>query len=102
GFQRRRTGKARERHRAAGRLRNHVEAFVFAVRPVRAESLDRQVNEARIYFAQSIVTETEALERTEREIFGEHVDLLNQVDEHRAALLALEVERDAAFVGVEQ
>ena len=102
GLERRRTGKSGQRHRAAGRLRNHVEAFVLAVRAVRAEALDGQVDEARIYFAQAIVAEAEAFERAERKIFREHIDLLDQVDEHRAALLALEVERDAAFVGVEQ
>src|SRR5271154_7363219 len=101
-LERRRTGKSSERHRAARRLRNHVEALVFAVRPVRAEALDGQVDQSRIYFAQSIVTKTETFERAEREILGEHVDLLDQVDEHRAALLALEVERNAAFVGIEQ
>src|SRR5579862_8675829 len=69
---------------------------------MRSEALDGQVDEPRIYFAQSIVAESETLKRAEREIFRQHVDLLDQVDEHRAALLALEVERDAAFVGVEQ
>src|SRR5208283_2427179 len=90
-LERGRTGKAGQRHRAAGRLRNHVEAFVLAVGAVRAETLDGEVDEPRIYFAQFIVAEAESFERAEREIFGEYVDLLDQVDEHRAALLALEV-----------
>ena len=48
------------------------------------------------------IAEAPALERAERVVFGEDIDLLDHLDEDFLAAFGLEVEGDAALVGVEQ
>src|ERR1700730_26219 len=91
-----------QRHRPARGLRDHVEAFVLAIRAVSAEAFDGQVDQARIDLVQPLPSETPALQRAERKVLGQNVDLLYQFDENFLAALVLEVERDRALVGVEQ
>src|SRR5579872_521719 len=67
-LERRRSRKSGDRHRAARRLRDHVEAFVLAVRSEGAETLDRQVDDARIGFLQHVISEPEAFQRAEGEV----------------------------------
>ncbi len=97
-----RAGKPGQRHRAAGRLRDHVEALVGTVRPIGAEPFDTEVDQRRVDLAQVVVAQPEALQGSQRVVLGEDVHLLDQLQEHRLAALVLEVKRDAALVGVEQ
>src|SRR5262249_50068196 len=101
-LQRRRAVKPGQAHRAAGGLRDHVEALVRAVRTGGAEALDREVDEARIYVAERVVAEPEPLESSERVVLAQDIDLLHEVPENLAAFVALQIERDAALVRVEQ
>src|SRR6185295_8344009 len=79
-----------------------VEALVRAVRPGRTEALDREVDQPRIDLAKRLVAEAESFESAERVVLAEDVDLLHQLAEDLAAVVALQIERDAALVRVEQ
>ena len=102
GLEGRPAGQTGHAQRAARGQRDGVEALVAAPRPGSAEALDRGIDQPRAAFAQVRVAETEAVHRTGREVFQHDVDVVRQRAEQVAALIRLEVERDAALVGVEQ
>ena len=102
GLERRPAGQAGHAQRPARGQRDRVEALVAAPRPESAEALDRGVDQPRAAFAQVRVAEPEAIHRAGREVFQDDVDVLRQRAEQVAALIRLEVERDAALVGVQQ
>ena len=87
--------------RAACRLRHGVEALDVAVWPVGAEALDAGENDTRIRCGESVVAESHALYRARRQVLGDDICLLHQIKQQLLATLGLEVERDAALVGVE-
>src|SRR3989441_4204379 len=102
GLERRRAREAGQRHRAARRLRDHVEALVLAVGTVGAEALHGEIDQARIQGREGLVAEAHPLHPAGRLVLGHDVGPLDHVEEHGLALRVLEVERDALLVGVEQ
>src|SRR5206468_6002901 len=98
-------GRAREAghaHGAAGGLRDHVERLVVGVGAVRPEALDREVDQARIELRERVVAEAVLLQRARGLILGDHVGLLDHLEEHGLAMRLPRVERYAVLVRVEQ
>ena len=94
-------GKAGDAHRAAHRLRDRLEALEAAVRPVGAEALDRGVDQPRVQLRQHLVAEPQPVQRAGPEILHQHVGLGDHLPEQLLALLGLQIERQAALVGVQ-
>src|SRR4051794_18835524 len=72
------------------------------VRAVAAEALDRRVDQPRVELLERIPAEAEAVERARPEILQQHVRLLDDLLEQPLAVVRLQVEGQAALVGVEQ
>ncbi len=100
--QRRAAGFAGDAHRAGGRLRHRLEAFVAAVRPVGAEALDRGKDRPRIELLDRVVAEPEPVHDTGAEVLGHDIGLLDQTAGNLLALRALQIDDGAALVAVEQ
>jgi hypothetical protein len=94
-------GEAGDAHRPAHGLGDRLEALESAVRPVGAEALDRGVDKSRVDLAQGCVAEPEAIERARPEILHQHVRLGDHLPEQILAGVGLEIQRQAALVGVQ-
>jgi hypothetical protein len=70
-------------------------------RAIRAEAGDRAVDEARVRFAQHVVTHAEARHDAWPETFHEYVGVARQVDQRRAAVGAFQVEHALALAPVQ-
>jgi len=69
------------------------------VRPGK-KALERAVNQFRLRLLQRVVSKTQLVHRAGPEVFGHHVGALDQLQHDIAALLRLEVDRDALLVAV--
>ena len=94
--------EAGHRHRAAHRLRHRLVALEMRVGAVAAEALDRRVDQPRVEVAQHVPAEPQPLHRAGAEIFEQHVRLFDDFLEQPLSVVGLQVERQAALVGVEQ
>src|SRR5579875_546964 len=102
GLDRPAVGLAGDRHRPAGRLRDHVEGEIVPVRPVIAEALDLGIDDPGIDLSDLVVAEAEPLDDPGREIFDKDVGLLDQPADQRAPLFMLLIGGHAALVRVQQ
>ena len=91
-----------ERHGAADGLRDHIEALVVLVGAIGAEPLDSREDNPRVDAAQRVIAEAKPFQRSRRHILRDDVTLPDHFQEHAFALLRLEIEGDAALVGVQQ
>ena len=83
-------------------MRDRLVALEVAIGAVGAEALDRRVNEARVDFRERLIAEPEPVERARPEILQEHIGLGDDLSEQPLAVIGLQVEGQAALVGVEQ
>ena len=88
-------------HRPAHGLRDGLEALEPAVGAVSAEAFHGGVDEPRVDLLQHAVAEAEPVERAGREVLHQHVGAGGQLLEQRLAALRLEVQGEAALVGVQ-
>ena len=95
----RKTGDA---HGAAHRLRNRFKAFHVCVRAKGTEPLDGGVNQARIDFLQILPAQTHPVQRAGAEVFQQHIGLRNDLFKMRFGFVRLQVQREAALVGIER
>ena len=65
------------------------------------ESLERAIDEARIFSRQISIAGAEPLHGAGRVVFEHHVGGLRQAMEQRAPLVGLQIDREAALVAVE-
>src|SRR6185312_8886453 len=72
------------------------------VRAAFAEALHLAVDDRWVDGTDDVGTQAQALDRTRREIFHEHVGLLRQILDDLQALRVLQIDRDGFLVGVEQ
>src|SRR5215510_4973035 len=95
-------GKARDAHHAARGLRDHVEALVLVIRPREAEALEPGHDDARIGGAERLPPEAQPLHEAWSEVLDDHIRALCHLEKQRAAVGVLEIDGDAALVGVEE
>jgi hypothetical protein len=76
--------------------------LVLAVRTVSPKALYREVDQAWVQGAQRLVAEAHLLHPARRLVLGDHVCAPDHVEEHGLALRALEIERHALLVRVEE
>ena len=98
---RRAVRKPRHAHGAAHGLRDGLEALEVGVGAVGAEALDGGIDQPRIDFLQLLPAKPHPVERARSEILDQHVGAGDQFAEQLLALVGLEVEGQAALVGVE-
>ena len=96
---RRRAGRAGDAHQAAERLHERVVAGQRRARAL-AEAADLAVHDARIDGSDSLVVETEALQRARQEVRDDDVGALAQRARELEIGLGLQVEHDRALVAV--
>ena len=94
--------RARQRHRAARRLRHHVERLGVRPRPARAETLDGAVDQLRVQLAQRFVAQTQTLHRPQREILHHDVEVGHQPQKNLAPPLRLQIQAQRALVVVQR
>src|SRR5271165_707560 len=82
-------GLAGDRHGTAGRLRNHVEGEKVFIRAILPETLDLDVDDAGVDFADDVIAKAEPLDDAGCEILDEDIALLDQSAQDRATLLVL-------------
>jgi hypothetical protein len=88
-------------HHPTRRLGDHVEALVLAVGAGQPEALDAGHDDARVRRAQALVVEAQLLHQAGREVLDHDVGALDHLQEERAALRLLQIDRHAALVRVE-
>ena len=88
-------------HRASGSLGDVLEALDVRVRAERSESLDRAVDDLWVGLLEDIVVEAEPLHLTGAVVLDDDVGLADQLEEYLPAPVVLQVESEAALVGVE-
>src|SRR5215831_18382145 len=93
-------GLAGDRHGTPGRLRNHVKGKVILVGAVVAKALDRDIDDARVDFADDVIAKAEPLDDPGGEILGEDIGLFDQPAQNGATLVGLQIGGDALLVGV--
>ena len=91
---------AGERHQAGLALGDLVVAGATALGAVVAEAGDRQHHEARVALHERVDPEPEALEDAGAEVLDEHVGAVDELQQHLAVGLGLEVEGDGLLVAV--
>ena len=89
---------AGHRHDAGGRLDHVVVGGLAAARALLAERRERGIDQPRIDLRQRLVAEAERLERAGAIVLDEHVGGGDQLLQHLAVGLGLQVERDRALV----
>src|SRR5262249_15322279 len=94
-------GEAGHAHHAAGGLGNHVEALVLVVRAGEPEALDARHDDARVRRAQPLPVEAQALHEPGREVLDDDVGALDHLEKELLAFGLLQIDGDAALVGVE-
>src|SRR5271166_3244937 len=94
--------EAGDAHRPAHRLRDRLEALEIGIRPIAAEALDRRVDQTRVDLRQNLPAETQPVERPRAEILDHHIRLGDQLFEQLLAASGLQIQRQAALVGVKQ
>src|SRR5581483_3056707 len=92
---------AGDAHDAAHALRDEVEAGAIRVRAGGAEAGDLAINEPAVRRTQRVVAEAEILHRTGTEVFDDDIGRRRHPAKHRLAALALQIERHAALVAVQ-
>src|SRR6516165_2883662 len=95
-------GLASDRHRTPRRLRNHVKGEVILIGAVVAEALDRDIDDARVDFADDVIAKAEPFDDAGGEILGKDIGLFDQPAQNGAPLVGLQIGGDALLVGVEQ
>src|SRR6185295_16834359 len=89
-------------HGAAHRLGDGLVALVVAVGTVRPEALDARVNEAGIERPHGGIAEAETIEDARPEVLEEDIGALEELSEHLLASCGLQVQGQAALVGIER
>ena len=82
-------------------MRDLLVALVVAIGAVGAKPLDRGIDEPRVDLLQRVPAEPQPIERGRPEILQEDIRLRDDLAEQPLSLLALQIERQAALVGVE-
>ena len=95
-------GRARDAHGAAHRLGDGLVALVVAVGAVRPEALDARVDEAGVERPHRGIAEAQAIEDARPEVLEEDVGALEELAEHLLASRVLQVQGQAALVGIER
>src|SRR6516165_9391672 len=93
-------GLAGDRHGTPRRLRNHVKGKVILVGAVVAKALDRDIDDARVDFADDVIAKAEPLDDPGGEILGKDIGLFDQPPQDGATLVGLQISGDALLVGV--
>ena len=89
-----------DRHQARQTLGDLVEPWSAAVRAGLPKARDAAVDDAWVYLRQRLVVNIEAVLHVRTEILDHHVGIRDQAQQHRVAVRMLQVQRQAAFVGV--
>src|SRR5947208_2679884 len=95
-------GLAGDGHGAAHRLQREVERGPVAVRSLLAVGGDRADDDPLVERPELRVREAQALHDAGAEIFPDHVRLTDELVEHLAATLAVEVERERFLVAIDR
>ena len=102
GDRRRIFGKSGHAHGPTHRLGHRLEALVPTVRTVGTKAFDAGIDETRVQFFESCVAEPQPIQHSRREVFQQHIGALGQLTEDLFPARALEVEGQAALVGVKE
>src|SRR5688500_17235630 len=86
--------------KAAGGVGDRVAPFVVAVRPRAAERGQRNNHQRWKPIVESLIVKTEFFQMAERRGFNEQIRRRHEFGKSLAVSFALEIESDAAFVGV--
>ena len=93
---------AGETHDAAHRLSDQIEAAAIAVRTGMPEPGDRAIDQTRVERMHRVIAEPETIERAGSEVLDEDVRRCRQRAHQCRALGALQVDRDRAFVAIDE
>lgn len=95
-------GVARNEHEPAHRDGHHVGGLVRRVGTVLAEGGERRHHQSRIASLELGRTEAELRKVARSEALDQHVDMLDQLEEHAPAVVGLDVEGDALLPTVQE
>ena len=93
--------KAGRRDQPRDRLDRQIHRQIVAIRPRKAVTRARGVDETRVDPVQYLPADAEPVHDPGREILQQHVAALDHSEQQRAAALVLQVEGDRALVGVQ-
>src|SRR5207249_6760135 len=96
----RRPAEALQGHQTAQRLKDRIEARSVGVRTARAEGRDRGVDQARVYRAQPLVADAQALGDARPHVLHHDVGALGELPDDLAAFLGLQIHGERALATI--